>query len=802
MRLSIATVALGLALALAAPGAAAASAPGPDLEAATTEDAAAGDGSGLVPDPAPEVTAHAPATDVSSYPVPTPDTATVGADLLADDVAGADDTAPTTAAPLAADPVAAQAIAELLEIRTFSVEGGRSTGYSVDLDGDLAAYTGDYVQRSAAGVGSVQVARRTGPTDSDWAVTDIPAPADARGFGAAVQVDAEAGRLVVGARESSQVFVYEQDPDGAWELVRTLTPPTTARITSTTSFGEELALDGDTLLIGAPNATVDRLSSAGAAYVADLESGTITALIPASGSVQGGAILGQAVAVSGHRLVVGAPQYNQRLPFLSATLSFRVGALYIWDLRELAAGPALTVQPITAETKSVPPSSGGGPAFGFALAFVGTTLYVGSPTEVNYTEDLTSPTGGYNSDSINSGTTTEGAVYVYDAADPAQLVQLGGKLIAPAHSWAFGQTLTTDSGNLLVSANNAGDEHRGEVYVYDRGALSTEAPLDAGLGRQYVEPLQVLRGSDMPPAGYFGAGPIGGGLTISGDRVLVGAYTGSASSTGKVYLFAPVGAPLPPVEVGVDVEDVTITYGQQATLRAEVRNAPVGARVTFTVGTAVIGPLELVADAVETTFPPAAHDVATYPVEVSVLDAGSPDLVATGSATLAVLPATTSTSLELVDAGAVDGQPLAVAGVVTGQLGTLPTGSVEVLAGDTVVGTVTVDPSGQYSAVVPGGRVVAGTLTVRARYLGDVNHLASDASHDAAVTAPGPVDPGNPPTPTPTTPPVYVSDVLAAPDAPQGALAETGAAGTLALAGLAGALIAVGLALRARRARA
>lgn len=684
---------------------------------------------------------------------------------------------------------------DLTETRTFTVADPYAAGYALDLDGDLAAYTGSYRSGSAAGTGLVQVARWSGPAETDWTTSDLPVPADARGFGVAVAVDEAAGRVAVGAIGSQQVVVYAQTGPDAWEVDRVLTAPADPRVSQVRSFGESLALDGDTLVVGAPNSWVDGRANAGLAYVFDLGTGTTTPLLPPVDLVVDDAIAGQAVAVGDGRIAVGAPQLRQTLDYYGG--AFRVGGVYLWDTRDLAAGPSVTTQPVGPEMRSVPPGTGGGAGFGFSIAFVGERLYVGSPLEVNYTaDDPDDPSGGYNTASIDEGTTTQGAVYVYDAGAAVAPTRVGGKLMPPAHSWGFGYQIDATDDVLLASAYRTEDDRRGEVYVLDPDDIDPAVPDDGGLLRQVVEPVQVLRGSDMEPGARFGSSEIGGGTAVSGDRALVSAFAAGASASGKVYLFGSVSAvgPVAPDPAEVDVPDVSVGYGGSATLTATV-DGLVPARATVTVGGADVAGAALDGGALSLTLGPAAFPAGDHAVVVSVFGDGDDEPAAVGTATLRVLPAATVTTIGPAGPPR-PGASLLVTGTVVAEHGTAPTGAVEVLADDVVVATVEPDASGGFAADLPGGVVAAGARTLEARYAGDANHLASTGTAAATVPAAAEQEPAPDPTPgaASTRTPGRAGGA-------GGLLATTGPGGLVALTALAAGALAGGTALvrRARR---
>lgn len=710
-------------------------------------------------------------------------------------------------------PAAVAAPPSLEETRTFTVPDPRATGYGLDLDGDLAVYTGRYDSRGAAGTGLVQVARRTGPAATDWTTTDLPVPAEVRGYGVSVAVDADAGRVVVGAITSQHVVVYTRTGPDEWAVDRVLEAPADPRVGLVRTFGETVALDGGTLVVGAPNSTVDGRANAGLAYLFDLDAGTSRPLLPAPELVVGDSIAGQAVDVADGRVAVGAPQLRRTLDFYGG--QFRVGGVYLWDTAALDAGPSLTSQPVGEEMRSVPPGNGGGPAFGYALALAGGRLYVGSPLEVNYTaEDPADPVGGYNVSSIDSGTTTQGAVYVYDPSDAAAPARVGGKLMPPAHSYGFGYRVDATTDALLASAYSAADGLRGEVHVLDPAAVDPTAPDDGGLLRQTVEPVQTLRGSDMEPGARFGSSDIGGGVAVSGGRALVAAFATGASASGKVYLFDAVV----PEPVEVAVPDVTVTYGLPATLTATVSGlVPAGASVA--VDGVELGGVTSDGATVTASVAAAAYDVGDHEVAVAVRREAGGEVVATATALLRVLPAATTTTVDPgPGASRPAGEALPVTGTVAGEHGTVPGGSVELLAAGEVVATADLGADGSYATEVPAPAVVPGELALEARYAGDTNHLASSASasvqvraSDPPIPTPEPTEPVEPVDPVDPVDPVEPVDPVdppapadpageAAPSGPASAvLAVTGPGGLAALLAAAVLVIALGVVLVRRR---
>ena len=186
-------------------------------------------------------------------------------------------------------------------------EADAQFGHSVAIDGSFLV--GGAPLEDGAGVdqGAVHVYERTGTT---WAhdVRIVPADiADSDNFGASV--DLEASRIVVGApgKDSSTgaAYVYLRNGGtGAWALEQQITAPDPA---TGDVFGSAVALNGDTLAISAPNATIAGFV-AGEVDVYRFSDGSwsweATLWAPTTTTNQK---FGADIAFAGDRIVVGAP---------------------------------------------------------------------------------------------------------------------------------------------------------------------------------------------------------------------------------------------------------------------------------------------------------------------------------------------------------------------------------------------------------------------------------------------------------------------------------------------------------------
>ncbi len=204
----------------------------------------------------------------------------------------------------------------------------------------------------------------TVPIDQVGTVVGPPAAlAAAHRFGVAVAVDDR--RLVVGAdgrrdgppeRGSVVIFERTQAPLPRWRLERIVQAPSGD---VGDAFGAAIALDGNRLVVGAPDADDRR----GAVWLIDLDHGdTVPERLPIPAPVPGDRI-GECVAISGDLVVVGAPRSNHD-GFLDRGR--------VWAVRLDAGSDLRTVVELE------PPVSLTGLRFGSSIA-IGDSIAVGSP---------------------------------------------------------------------------------------------------------------------------------------------------------------------------------------------------------------------------------------------------------------------------------------------------------------------------------------------------------------------------------------------------------------------------------------
>lgn len=155
-------------------------------------------------------------------------------------------------------------------------------------------------------------------------------------FGTAVAID---GRTVLigapfadpGENQTGAVYVYERVGEG-WQRQAVLSPEDWSDVVYEGRFGQAVAVDGDTAVVGAPQ--IPR--GAGRAYVFERTATgwTQTARLAAP-DVDKGAEFGRSVAVVGETVLVGAPQAHET----GRTYVFRASDTWTDPLRLTAADP-------------------------------------------------------------------------------------------------------------------------------------------------------------------------------------------------------------------------------------------------------------------------------------------------------------------------------------------------------------------------------------------------------------------------------------------------------------------------------
>ena len=334
-------------------------------------------------------------------------------------------------------------------------------------------------------------------------------------------------------------------------------------------FGAIVALDGDTLAVGAPwessnqttitNGTTSSSnnsnSSSGAVYVYKRTGSTWTqeAYIKASNSDVNDEF-GDAVALDGDTLAVGAYKEdsnqttitNDNSTASSDNSNVRSGAVYVYKRTGTSWAQEAYIKALNNDEKDW---------FGKVVALNGDTLAVGANREDSNQTTITNDNSTASSDDSNS---RSGAVYVYKRTgttwaqeayikasnndnydgNSANVALYGDILAVGAYAEDSNQTTITNDNSTASSDNSNTDS--GAVYVYKR------------TGSTWAQEAYI-KASNNDASDYFGFN-----VALYGDTLAVGAYkedssqttitngttssdNNSNSSTGAVYVYKRTG---------------------------------------------------------------------------------------------------------------------------------------------------------------------------------------------------------------------------------------------------------------------
>jgi hypothetical protein len=281
-----------------------------------------------------------------------------------------------------------------------------------------------------------------------------PVNGDAYGFAVAASGDTvlvgDAYRTVDSLAEAGVVYVYTNG-SGGWTQAQLLTASDPAALVG---FGTSVAVEGDTLAVGAPGATMNGVPF-GAVYLYKNVNGvwTFQQKLMASDPQQA-ADFGSSVSLDGDQLAVGCPGFYVAGPRASRGFSYAPGAAYVFS----------RANGTWSQTAKLQASEGtAGLHMGYAVAISGDTVMAGAPGLVGVSD-------GPRMASRQGNISPTGRVLVFTHA--------GG-------SWAQTQVIqsgATSQDDLGISIALAGDESvigapgetigtnklQGAAYVYTR----------------------------------------------------------------------------------------------------------------------------------------------------------------------------------------------------------------------------------------------------------------------------------------------------------------------------------------------
>lgn len=443
---------------------------------------------------------------------------------------------------------------------------GFGSSVAISTDTVVVGATGSY-----SSLGKAYVYVRSGQTWSAQATLGGLDTVTGDSFGAKVAVSADTA--VVSAPQANTGFGYGSGAayvftrtGSAWSQQQKLLP---ADLAADDRFGATVALDGDSVLIGASLDDTGIGVNAGSAYVFTRTGSAWSLqqkLLPATANM--GDLFGAAVALSGNVAVVGAPGVDSGFWYDS-------GSAFVFE----RSGTAWSQTAILA-----PPSPTNVASYGNAVAVSGGTAVLGA-------------TGGYSASSTPAYVFRAGAgTWALEAALPpdgpippyfgTSVAASGSSVLVGAPGFdqtgaAFVFTFPAGAWALQARLDNTGTTRGdafGSVVVVDGDTMAVGSPGDDTLSARGSGSVTVFGRTGgvwtaqqklVPEPGD--ARRFGRSLALEGDLLVVGAGEYYFSS-GSVYLFRKSGS-----------------WSQEQKLTPTATNTDFGASVATSGGTVLVG---------------------------------------------------------------------------------------------------------------------------------------------------------------------------------------------------------------------
>ena len=309
-------------------------------------------------------------------------------------------------------------------------------GYSVAIDGDIALIGAPRDEGVRQDTGSAYIFTRTGGTWVRYAkLTTDDANVDSQ-FGYSVAIDGDTALIGaprddgVEAGSTGSAYIFTRTEEGTWEQHSKIGPPYG---TPAALFGNSVAIDGDTALVGAPRDDGVK-DTTGSAYIFTRTGGgiwTLSAKLTVN-DLEEFDWFGNSVAIDGDTAFIGVPEYG---------VGGRAGLVYVFTR---------TGNIWTLSAKLTADDGDDYDYFGYSVAVDGDTLLIGA----SYDDA---------GDAIESG-----SAYIFTRTGGiwAQYARLTAG-DADEYDY-FGCSVAIDGDTLLIGAasSDAGVENTGSAYFY------------------------------------------------------------------------------------------------------------------------------------------------------------------------------------------------------------------------------------------------------------------------------------------------------------------------------------------------
>jgi hypothetical protein len=414
--------------------------------------------------------------------------------------------------PLTIDPFLQQA-----KLTASDGATGDQLGFSVAVSGDTVVAGAPYDKVGANGnQGSAYVFVKPASGWTDMTETaKLTASDGAAGDGLGWSVAIDGDTVVAGAEfQQGSAYVFVKPANGWADMTQTAKLTTSDGVTGD-GLGWSVAIDGDTVVAGAPALFVNQ--GHGAAYVfvrpasgwADMNQ---TAKLTASDGAAGDG-LGFSVAIAGDTVVAGAPVPN-------FPPNQHQGSAYVF------VKPASGWVDMTQTAKLTSSDGTEFDGLGSSVAIAGDTVVAGaSGSPAGGAGAPGAPAGGKNAVAV--GVIDQGAAYVFvrpasgwtDATQTAKLTASDG-----VAGDGLGDSVAI-TGDTVVGGALGANQHKGAVYVF----------VEPASGWTDMTETAKLTASDGVGGDFLGSS-----LAIAGDTILAGApgdQVGANGSQGAAYVF-------------------------------------------------------------------------------------------------------------------------------------------------------------------------------------------------------------------------------------------------------------------------
>jgi FG-GAP repeat/S-layer homology domain len=355
------------------------------------------------------------------------------------------------------------------------------------------------------------------------------------------------------ANDSGAAYVFTRT-DGTWTQQAYL-KPAVIDATGADRFGSAVAIDGDTIIVGArfedsngSGPTNNGMSNSGAAYVFVRNAGVWSqqAYIKASNPDSTNDNFGENVAIDGETALIAASNEDGNGTAQSDNSASGAGAVYVFTRTG-----AVWAQQAYLKASNVAQGDG----FGSGVALSGDSALVGAVSE-------DSSATGANGDQADNSFQQAGAAYVFLRTGSTWAQQAYLKASNTGPSYQFGHSVALDGDLALIGSPNESSDSVG----INRPSLNEDAPIS---GAAYIYRrngttwtlTDYLKQSNTDEDDLLGSRvAVSGTLlvgTAQGEASTVGGVNGnqaddSAPFAGAAYVFGPPCATPPFTDVATD----------------------------------------------------------------------------------------------------------------------------------------------------------------------------------------------------------------------------------------------------------